>query len=105
MGTMLSKENKSLTKAKIIMGVVTALLFLVFGTTLIDLYPAYWYQQSAQIAHVIGTGLFILSLLPLFTEKWLSIKLQAEWAFYLVWFILILAGMLTCAGFKFDLPR
>ena len=104
-GSMLEAERNGIKKAKIIMVLVTLVIYLIFGTSLLNLYPAYWHEKAGELAKTIGLILFIGTSLPLIFEQWLSNKTKSEVFWWIAWVAILIFAMAMSAGFKFDLPK
>jgi predicted MFS family arabinose efflux permease len=103
-GSMLEAEQKSLTKAKIVMGIVTLILFLITHFGLFHTYFYGWQQRAGNPASAIGKVLFAIAILTLFLEGYISDKARNETLWYIIWIVLILAALFVSFGFNMSLP-
>lgn len=102
--SMADAERKEWSIAKIVMGVVTILLFLMSYQNLFHTNLFYWHKQAGSVAGGFGILFYALSILCLWIEPWLSAKTQNESLWYIVWFAGIAAGLVVSCGFNFSLP-
>jgi len=103
-GSMLEAEQKSLTRAKIVMGLVTILLFLITHVGIFNTYFYVWQHRAGNPASLFGKILFIGALATLFLEGWISNKFKNETIWYVIWILLIVFGLLVSFGFNMSLP-
>lgn len=104
-GSMLEAEKKSLKTAKIVMGVVTLLVFSMCYFGVPHTYLHYWHERASGGAKLFGGVLFGLAFITLFTEGWISNKFTSETLWYVVWIALLVFGIATSSGFNFTLPE
>ena len=102
--TMAEAEKKSLKKAKIVMGIVTILLFLITHVGLFDTYFYGWQERAGNAASFIGKILFLSAIITLLAEGKITRKTESETMWYIIWFILLAASLFVSFGFNMSLP-
>lgn len=102
--TMADAEKKSLRKYKIIMALISVLLFSMSYFGLFGTYLYYWHKQTSSVTSALGIACYAASFLPLVFQAQIRDKLTSEGAFYIFWFIGIGLGLLVSCGFNFTLP-
>lgn len=101
--SMADAERKSLTKAKIVMGLATVLLLAMSYFNLFHTYLYMWQHKAAGIASVAGIFIYVAAVLTLFAEGLISNAAKNETLWYIIWIILLLAAITTSCGFNFSL--
>jgi hypothetical protein len=102
--SMYEAEQKSLNKAKWVMGIVTVILLIITHFGLFHTYFYGWQQRAGNPASAIGKVLFAVALLTLFLEGWISDKARNETLWYIIWVVLLLAALFVSFGFNMSLP-
>jgi len=102
--SMYEAEQKSLTTAKIVMGIVTIILFLLTHVGLFNTYFYGWQERAGNPASLIGKFLFAGAILTLLLEGWISTKFRKETLWFVLWIIFILAALFVSFGFNMGLP-
>lgn len=102
--SMYDAEQKSLKIAKIVMGIVTVILFLITHVGLFNTYFYGWQVRAGNPASAIGKGLFGAMIVTLLLEGWISKKAESDTLWYIIWIVLLLASLLVSFGFNMGLP-
>lgn len=102
-GSLGEAEQKSLTKAKWIMAAVTVILLLMNNFGLFHTYLYMWHEKAGGLAKALGTGLYIVALIVLPLESWISNKARNETLWYVIWILALLAAIGVSCGFNFTL--
>jgi hypothetical protein len=94
-------QEKSEMKAKLVMGVVTLLLFAMCYLNLFHTELFQHHLQASLGARVFGVVVFAATFLPLLFENWLSDQTENDWIWFVLWILLFVASLLTSSGFNF----
>jgi hypothetical protein len=94
-------QEKSEMKAKLVMGVVTILLFAMCYLNLFHTDLFQHHLQASFGTKIIGVVVFAGAFLPLVFENWLSDQTENDWVWFVLWIILFGLSIFTSSGFNF----
>lgn len=103
-GSGLEQEQKSLIRAKVILGLITVALFCITYFGLFDTNLYYWHKQAGSFANIAGIVLFILCGAALLAGEWIVYKVASDTAWYIVWIVLFGLAIAASCGFNFSDP-
>lgn len=102
-GSMGAADQKNTNGFKIVMALVTLLLFFMtyFGVPHSNLYE--WHKHAAGFWKFLGVVLFVAMFMPIIFQQKIEDETQSERSWFIIWFILLGLSFLVSAGFDFSL--
>lgn len=98
-GSMLEAEQKSYKIAKIIMSLVSIVLFLISYTALFHTDIHGWVSSAGAFGRTMGIVFYVMSLGSLIFEPVISDKTSSDWLWFVCWFVSVGMALLCPGGF------